>query len=481
MNSCSVKLTFSDDDFYYNFIDPRRINGELPTLVLRLLTAYATNDELACQIDQYVDRGDPEVYEARELLLSALTGLNTLSAMTKQALEANDAIANGDTDTDGEDVPSGMDDDAVDIDAMMSGADMGNDANDADVINAAMLNAALTNPVDIPMPHIPDRSADAVTADMLNTAFNSPVDIPMPHIPDRSADKAAAEPIAPAATTAATATTTAKPEPVVVQQDNTEVMNAIGLLTQQVSALTGSVSSLIDVMKTDAYNPQEGGEFVGGKLTLPEEENANTGNSGGSTTTLELQAKTASEKQERTKLADEVAKGTVRVVYVDSTTKTLMKPEDVEALGNAGMNTDMVKAIVPAVEPEPVPVASAPAVEEVTKAEPVVVEPVAAEPVATKAEPVVAELVAAKAAPVAPVAAEPVVVKAEPAPVVETVEPVKPAVKVEPEPVVAKVETKSAEPVAEEPEQTDDDEYEVSVPDFLASMMASLDTPDEEA
>lgn len=457
MNSCSVKLTFSDDDFYYNFIDPRRINGELPTLVLRLLTAYATNDELACQIDQYVDRGDPEVYEARELLLSALTGLNTLSAMTKQALEANDAIANGDTDTDGEDAPSDIDDDdAIDIDAMMSGADMGNDANDADVINAAMLNAALNSSVDIPMPHIPDRNADAVTADMLNTAFSSPVDIPMPHIPDRSADKAATEPVAPAAT-AATAT---KPEPVVVQQDNTEVMNAIGLLTQQVSALTGSVSSLIDVMKTDVYKPQEGGVSVGGKLTLPEEENANTGNSGGSTTTLELQAKTASEKQERTKLADEVAKGTVRVVYVDSTTKTLMKPEDVEALGNTGMNTDIVEVTATAVEPvavpAPVPVASAPAVEEVTKAEPVVVEPVA-----TKAEPVV--------------------VKAEPAPVVETVEPVKPVTKVEPESVVAKTETKAAEPVVEEPEQTDDDEYEVSVPDFLASMMASLDTPDEEA
>ena len=453
MNSCSVKLTFSDDDFYYNFIDPRRINGELPTLVLRLLTAYATNDELACQIDQYVDRGDPEVYEARELLLSALTGLNTLSAMTKQALEANDAIANGDTDTDGEDAPSGMDDDAVDIDAMMSGADMGNDANDADVINAAMLNAALTNPVDIPMPHIPDRSADAVTADMLNTAFNSPVDIPMPHIPDRSADKAAAEPIAPVAT-AATATTATKPEPVVVQQDNTEVMNAIGLLTQQVSALTGSVSSLIDVMKTDAYKPQEGGVFVGGKLILPEEENANTGNSGGSTTTLELQAKTASEKQERTKLADEVAKGTVRVVYVDSTTKTLMKPEDIEALGNTGMNTDIAEATAAAVEPVPVPVASAPAVEEVTKAEPIVAAPVAAEPVAMKAEsvaPVAAE-------PVAPVATESVVAKAEPAPVVETVEPVKPAVKVEPEPVVAKAETKSVETVAEDPEQTDVDE-----------------------
>lgn len=467
MNSCSVKLTFSDDDFYYNFIDPRRINGELPTLVLRLLTAYATNDELACQIDQYVDRGDPEVYEARELLLSALTGLNTLSAMTKQALEANDAIANGDADTDGEDAPSGTDDDdAVDIDAMMSGADMGNDANDADVINAAMLNAALTNPVDIPMPHIPDRNADVVTADMLNTAFSSPVDIPMPHIPDRSADKAAAEPIAPA-TTAATATTTAKPEPVVVQQDNTEVMNAIGLLTQQVSALTGSVSSLIDVMKMDVHKPQEGGVLVGGKLTLPEEENANTGNSGGSTTTLELQAKTASEKQERTKLADEVAKGTVRVVYVDSATKTLMKPEDVEALGNTGMNTDIAEATATAVEPVAVPVVSAPAVEEVTEAKPVTVEPIAAEPVVVKAEPVVAEPVAAKAEPVAPV--------------VETVAPVKPVVKVEPEPVVAKTETKAAEPVVEEPEQTEDDEYEVSVPDFLASMMASLDTPDEEA
>lgn len=462
MNSCSVKLTFSDDDFYYNFIDPRRINGELPTLVLRLLTAYATNDELACQIDQYVDRGDPEVYEARELLLSALTGLNTLSAMTKQALEANDAIANGDTDTDGDDTADAADDDAVDIEAMMDGADVGT-TGDADVVNAAMLNAAFNSPVDIPMPHILDRSADAVTADMLNSALNSPVDIPMPHIPDRSASKTAAEPIAPA-----TPATTAKSEPVVVQQDNTEVMNAIGLLTQQVSALTGSVSSLIDVMKTDAYKPQEGGVSVGGKLTLPEEENANTGNSEGSTMTLELQAKTASEKQERTKLADEVAKGTVRVVYVDSTTKTLMKPEDVEALG-------------------------APAVEEVTKVEPAAVKP---EPVAPAvAEPIAVEPTAVEPTAVEPTAVEPIVAKAEPTPIEEKVEPVKsapaeekvelvkpapveekPVAKAEPEPVVAK-----SEPVAEEPEQTGDDEYEVSVPDFLTSMMASLDTPDEEA
>ena len=423
MHSCSVKLTFSDDDFYNNFIDPRRINGELPTLVLRLLTAYATNDELACQIDQYVDRGDPEVYEARELLLSALTGLNTLSSMTAQALEANaDALAEDEEDEGT--TAANEDDDAVDIDALLNGAD-------------------------IPMPHIPDRSAEesVATVSHATEVYTTPTmhtDVPEHDVYENVHEREVVH-TAP------------------IQQDNSEVMTAISLLTQQVSALTGSVSSLVTVIKTDVYKPQEEGVSVGGVRLSPEENNASTGHVEGSTTTLKLAANTANEKQERTKLAEEIAKGTTRVVYVDANTKTIVDPSVLEQ---------------PTVEKtaEPITRAAVPEVETPTTVKAEVEQPVsttsAVETAVVAHVPVVAPVVTAPAVSVA-------APDTTPAPVAKPVEPEPvsaPVAKpVEPEPVPAPV----VKPVEPEPVEQDD-EYDISIPDFMSSMLASIDTPDEE-
>lgn len=89
MNSISVKLTIANDELYDSFIEPRKINGELPTLVLRLLTAYATNDDLAYQIDQFLDKDvDPEVCEARDAILRAISRINGVDASVSQELES---------------------------------------------------------------------------------------------------------------------------------------------------------------------------------------------------------------------------------------------------------------------------------------------------------------------------------------------------------------------------------------------------------
>lgn len=89
MNSISVRLTFTDDKLYDNFIEPRKVNGDLPTLVLRLLTAYATNDELAYQIDQFLDKdSEPDVCAARDAIMRAVARLNGVDAAVSQELEA---------------------------------------------------------------------------------------------------------------------------------------------------------------------------------------------------------------------------------------------------------------------------------------------------------------------------------------------------------------------------------------------------------
>lgn len=91
MNTISVKLTFADDEFYDWFVEPHKVNGELPNLVIRLLTAYANNSELAYQIDQYLDKDtEPEAFEAREAIMQAIMQLNSLEATASQELEALD-------------------------------------------------------------------------------------------------------------------------------------------------------------------------------------------------------------------------------------------------------------------------------------------------------------------------------------------------------------------------------------------------------
>lgn len=98
MNSCSVRLTFANDDFYETFIEPRKINGDLPTLILRLLTAYAFNDNLAVEIDEYLDSQEDEssgVVQTRQAILNAIAHMNSINSV----LESSDRALSGLTDT----------------------------------------------------------------------------------------------------------------------------------------------------------------------------------------------------------------------------------------------------------------------------------------------------------------------------------------------------------------------------------------------
>ena len=97
MNSCSVRLTFTDDEFYETFIEPRKINGDLPTLILRLLTAYAFNDSLAVEIDQYLDSQEenPSVTETRQAILNAIAHMNSINAILDSSDRALSEMENG--------------------------------------------------------------------------------------------------------------------------------------------------------------------------------------------------------------------------------------------------------------------------------------------------------------------------------------------------------------------------------------------------
>lgn len=98
MNSCSVRLTFANDDFYETFIEPRKINGDLPTLILRLLTAYAFNDNLAVEIDEYLDSQEDEssgVVQTRQAILNAIAHMNSINSV----LESSDRALSGLSDT----------------------------------------------------------------------------------------------------------------------------------------------------------------------------------------------------------------------------------------------------------------------------------------------------------------------------------------------------------------------------------------------
>lgn len=88
MNSCSVRLTFANDDFYETFIEPRKINGDLPTLILRLLTAYAFNDNLAVEIDEYLDSQEDEssgVVQTRQAILNAIAHMNSINSVLESS------------------------------------------------------------------------------------------------------------------------------------------------------------------------------------------------------------------------------------------------------------------------------------------------------------------------------------------------------------------------------------------------------------
>lgn len=114
MKKISIQVAITDDSFFEWFIEPRQASGELPNLVLRLLTAYANNDKLACELDQYLDEQEnPEVYAARQKILDALAQLNAMDASVDQELESLNSEEFGET--------AGEDDDDDEFDIVTSG------------------------------------------------------------------------------------------------------------------------------------------------------------------------------------------------------------------------------------------------------------------------------------------------------------------------------------------------------------------------
>lgn len=114
MKKISIQVAITDDSFFEWFIEPRQASGELPNLVLRLLTAYANNDKLACELDQYLDEQEnPEVYAARQKILDALAQLNAMDASVDQELESLNSEEFGEA--------AGEDDDDDEFDIVTSG------------------------------------------------------------------------------------------------------------------------------------------------------------------------------------------------------------------------------------------------------------------------------------------------------------------------------------------------------------------------
>lgn len=114
MKKISIQVAITDDSFFEWFIEPRQASGELPNLVLRLLTAYANNDKLACELDQYLDEQEnPEVYAARQKILDALAQLNAMDASVDQELESLNSEEFGES--------AGEDDDDDEFDIVTSG------------------------------------------------------------------------------------------------------------------------------------------------------------------------------------------------------------------------------------------------------------------------------------------------------------------------------------------------------------------------
>lgn len=114
MKKISIQVAITDDSFFEWFVEPRQASGELPNLVLRLLTAYANNDKLACELDQYLDEQEnPEVYAARQKILDALAQLNAMDASVDQELESLNSEEFGEA--------TGEDDDDDEFDIVTSG------------------------------------------------------------------------------------------------------------------------------------------------------------------------------------------------------------------------------------------------------------------------------------------------------------------------------------------------------------------------
>lgn len=211
MKKISIQVTLVDESFYDWFIEPRQATGELPSLVLRLLTAYANNDELAFQIDQYLDEQDnPEAYDTRQKILDALARLNTMDARVDQELEAM---------SDEEDASDSDEDDDFDIDmSVPSGADTS--------AGAKMTEPWVEEAIDDKrFSFTPESVSQSLTKRL------SPVE---------------EEPSAPVE---------AVPPVSVAPEFESRVFEAIGALTTQISQLTQAVSSGLGITADVAVKP----------------------------------------------------------------------------------------------------------------------------------------------------------------------------------------------------------------------------------
>lgn len=238
MKKISIQVTLTDESFYDWFIEPRQATGELPSLVLRLLTAYANNDELACQIDQYLDAQDnPEVYETRQQILDVLAQLNAMDARVDQELESIDGS---------DDSPASEDDDD-DVDIVMSpSASAGGSAADSMGIisdgSGSILSGSGTTSSGLGatssgagfMPSSGDSTSD--------TGFGAPRSFSFTAesvVEDLSRRLAPVEPEVVAPVEAPRGTTVAD------SGFESKVFDAIGALTTQISQLTQTVSQAV--------------------------------------------------------------------------------------------------------------------------------------------------------------------------------------------------------------------------------------------
>lgn len=224
MKKISIQVTLTDESFYDWFIEPRQATGELPSLVLRLLTAYANNDELACQIDQYLDAQDnPEVYETRQQILDVLAQLNAMDARVDQELESID-------DSDGS---SNSEDDDDDVDIVMSpGVSSGTTSSSA--MDSTLGGLGITSSGADFMPSNGGSTPDNRFGAPRSFSFTAES-----VVEDLSRKLAPVEPETVAPVNAQMGTT------VVDSGFESKVFDAIGALTAQISQLTQTVSQAV--------------------------------------------------------------------------------------------------------------------------------------------------------------------------------------------------------------------------------------------
>lgn len=234
MKKISIQVTLVDESFYDWFIEPRQATGELPSLVLRLLTAYANNDELAFQIDQYLDEQDnPEAYDTRQKILDALARLNTMDARVDQELEAM---------SDEEDAPNSDEDDDFDIDmSVSSGVDMNT--------GAKMTEPQAEDVTGFAQGTILDDKRFSFTPESVSQSLSKRLS-PVEEEPSAPVETVSPVSVAPVGTTGTSVGVRGgSPE------FESRVFEAIGALTTQISQLTQAVSSGLGITADVAVKP----------------------------------------------------------------------------------------------------------------------------------------------------------------------------------------------------------------------------------